>query len=347
MSTDETLATEALPEADETPTIEAILDAFASAADKRALPRAAMEQAIARWQEVGPVLLAALEEAVGGPALSDSASWILCFAIHLIAQLRDTRAFRPLCALAADADRLETIMADGMTEDLAQILARLYDGDPAPLRRVIEAGDADPYAREAAVSALAWLTVTGRIDQAETASYLRDLYTTLQPRGGNMVWFGWQQAIANLGLEELAPQVEDAFRLGWVDPTMLELRDFHDDLQISLRASDKQSVFDSRFRPAADLDDAVDYLSEWNCFQPKPPARSRPDRLPPEFAGSGRGMGNALTSDALMDDPYLDREPYHNPYRGIGRNDPCPCGSGRKFKKCCLDKAQAGAGPLS
>jgi hypothetical protein len=21
----------------------------------------------------------------------------------------------------------------------------------------------------------------------------------------------------------------------------------------------------------------------------------------------------------------------------IGRNDPCPCGSGKKYKKCCLD----------
>jgi len=21
-----------------------------------------------------------------------------------------------------------------------------------------------------------------------------------------------------------------------------------------------------------------------------------------------------------------------------GRNDPCPCGSGRKYKKCCIDK---------
>jgi uncharacterized protein YecA (UPF0149 family) len=24
----------------------------------------------------------------------------------------------------------------------------------------------------------------------------------------------------------------------------------------------------------------------------------------------------------------------------IGRNATCPCGSGRKFKKCCIDKAQ-------
>ncbi|MHB1627720.1 MAG: SEC-C metal-binding domain-containing protein [Bacilli bacterium] len=33
----------------------------------------------------------------------------------------------------------------------------------------------------------------------------------------------------------------------------------------------------------------------------------------------------------------------------IGRNDPCPCGSGKKFKKCCIDKAEyrtAAAAPL-
>lgn len=24
----------------------------------------------------------------------------------------------------------------------------------------------------------------------------------------------------------------------------------------------------------------------------------------------------------------------------IGRNDPCPCGSGKKYKKCCLPKEQ-------
>jgi len=23
----------------------------------------------------------------------------------------------------------------------------------------------------------------------------------------------------------------------------------------------------------------------------------------------------------------------------VGRNDPCPCGSGKKFKACCIDKA--------
>jgi len=25
-------------------------------------------------------------------------------------------------------------------------------------------------------------------------------------------------------------------------------------------------------------------------------------------------------------------------YKNVGRNDPCPCGSGKKYKKCCLGK---------
>ena len=33
----------------------------------------------------------------------------------------------------------------------------------------------------------------------------------------------------------------------------------------------------------------------------------------------------------------LAREPARAAQR-IGRNDPCPCGSGKKFKKCCVDQ---------
>lgn len=25
----------------------------------------------------------------------------------------------------------------------------------------------------------------------------------------------------------------------------------------------------------------------------------------------------------------------------VGRNDPCPCGSGKKYKRCCADKAES------
>jgi len=31
-----------------------------------------------------------------------------------------------------------------------------------------------------------------------------------------------------------------------------------------------------------------------------------------------------------------------NPFKGVGRNDPCPCGSGKKFTKCCLATVRLG-----
>lgn len=39
--------------------------------------------------------------------------------------------------------------------------------------------------------------------------------------------------------------------------------------------------------------------------------------------------------------PYIPIEPEPKPIivePKIGRNDPCPCGSGKKYKKCCLNK---------
>ena len=39
---------------------------------------------------------------------------------------------------------------------------------------------------------------------------------------------------------------------------------------------------------------------------------------------------NDLLLRALAGEPSA-----HRPAPRIGRNDPCPCGSGKKFKKCC------------
>jgi uncharacterized protein YecA (UPF0149 family) len=46
----------------------------------------------------------------------------------------------------------------------------------------------------------------------------------------------------------------------------------------------------------------------------------------------------------LPNDPFAVRKdlpkgvPLRNPAGLPGRNEPCPCGSGKKYKKCCLRK---------
>jgi len=63
-----------------------------------------------------------------------------------------------------------------------------------------------------------------------------------------------------------------------------------------------------------------------------------------------RGMYEEIFQDAdefvKADDEKPSREgprtfsagTYVRQGRRIGRNEPCPCGSGAKFKKCCIDK---------
>lgn len=47
----------------------------------------------------------------------------------------------------------------------------------------------------------------------------------------------------------------------------------------------------------------------------------------------------AIDSEYLEDWSYQVPATYTREIPKIGRNDPCPCGSGKKYKKCCLGKA--------
>jgi len=52
----------------------------------------------------------------------------------------------------------------------------------------------------------------------------------------------------------------------------------------------------------------------------------------------GSGIPEIDRQAALMEDWFTMQEPYVREDKKIGRNDPCPCGSGKKFKKCCIGK---------
>jgi preprotein translocase subunit SecA len=49
-----------------------------------------------------------------------------------------------------------------------------------------------------------------------------------------------------------------------------------------------------------------------------------------EFNDEDNSQGNAVRSDSPG-----KKEPVKKDDNVVGRNDPCPCGSGLKYKKCC------------
>jgi hypothetical protein len=61
------------------------------------------------------------------------------------------------------------------------------------------------------------------------------------------------------------------------------------------------------------------------------------------FAGEKAGLGGAgplaeetrLRAEELAKEDEKMRQPVKVPRTAVGRNDPCTCGSGKKYKKCC------------
>ena len=194
-------------------------------------------------------------------------------------------------------------------------MAAVFDGDPQPLFYIILDPGVDEFIRSRMCEALAMIALGGELDRDLVARFLRDAFNELRPQRYCFVWAGWQSAIAMLGLRELKVLVKRAFNRGFIDRHILGFDDFEDDLRRGIQNPGEP------WRPGDNeyelFGDTVEELSGWACFA------ERDDEDREEWR-------------QLAERDRILSEPHHNPFKGIGRNDPFPCGSGKKFKKCCL-----------
>ena len=299
--------------------VETTIRAFASAGHD--LPREAMRWALDHWDEAAPGLLGMLERFAGGGDRSEEAAGAVFFILHLAGERRETRAFAPLCRLAKDAEAIDAVLGDGVTTTLSRIMISTYDGNLDTLKGVIEADGADEYTRAGALEVLAYLAATGRVAREEAEAYLLHLYEALRPRHESFVWSGWALAVGLLGLEALSDVVQQAFGRGLIDPTVMGYEHFREDLGRTLADPERMAGF--RYDNIAPLEDAVGELSRWYPFSD----------------GAKRDRARQIAREVAGVEPRPPQLPAVNPFKGVGRNDPCPCGSGKKFKKCCLQRA--------
>jgi len=289
------------------------------AAISNELPRNAMRWALDHWDEAGPHLVALLDAYASGCDRSEPTERALFFVIHLLGEKAEGAAFAPLCRLLLDLDRetADLILGDAVTVTLRGILISTYDGDLAALQAVIEAEAADDFVREGALLALAYLTRVGRVPEAEMRAYLLHLLAEMRPQAEHFVWIGWLLAVAHLGYENLAEQAEGLIRRGFVSEQDWRIADFRSDLRRTLADPERMAGFaHDRIGP---FTDAIGELEGWHAV----PDVDANDTVPIPLE-----LGD-----------YEMQLPITNPLRGVGRNDPCPCGSGKKFKKCCLAAA--------
>jgi hypothetical protein len=295
------------------------------------LPQPALIAASERRAEMLPLFLAEIDRYLAGDAAERSKPTPLLFIFHLLGEWRETSAYRPLARLLrCPDDHLDAALGDATTENAHRVMAAVFDGDPQPLYDIILDPEADQFVRSRMCETLAMLVVLGRLDRDEVARFLRDCWANLQPRDACFVWEGWQEVIAVLGLVELRDVVKEAFERGIVHPSWTAFHYFESDLEHAIqnptepwpRNNGEYTLFGN----------TAEELAHWHCFS---------DEYKQDRERARREIFERSVSRTAAYAGYLAAmAPVRNLLRDVGRNDPCPCGSGKKFKKCCMEEVR-------
>lgn len=268
-------------------------------------PEEILNEIIQRKDEAIPVLLNILEQVGGNPEnyVKKSDYFAHIYASFLLAQFRETRAYPLIVKLISTEGNLPfDLFGDTITEDMDKILASVCGGDISLISKVIENASLDEYVRGAALRSLLILVKESIVDRNEIISYLKDLYNAKLERRESHVWGELVDISIQLYPEEVYPEMMKAIKEEFVD----EPEYFLEEVEKTLRM-DKQEVLAAlKSNDRLELiDDTITSLKWWACFKNE--------------------MPRMKTSSA----------PFQAVSTKVGRNNPCPCGSGKKYKKCC------------
>lgn len=278
------------------------------------LPLAALAEADAARDAIAPELLAELARVAADPTSAQADGYVLhLYAMLLLAHWRDTRAYRPLVALGHLGEAVtDAIFGQLAYDNYGRALASVCDGDIAPLAALVDAPDADFWARSSALEALTLAALEGRAPAAAVGDFLAEFGTREAdalrntPDADSPLLELTVIHLADLGAVDHLPRIRAWYAAGLVDASLAELADIEADVQRPLAA--RQAAL--RDAGQSLIDNVAREIADWPALFHQPAFS-----LPPIPLGA-------------------IREPVRREEAKVGRNDPCPCGSGRKYKKC-------------
>ncbi len=286
-------------------------------------PGEAVEWALAERGQVTVALLEILRRTIdNAEELAEDETYMAHFyAMYILAQFREKRAY----PLIVELFRLPSETIDGLTGDLVatdlhQVLASVSRGDDSLIKSLIEDSNVDVWVRDASLRALVTLAACGDKQREEVLDYFRSLFRTVLPREPSFLWSSLCSCATDLYPEDLLQDIEQCYDEGLADEIYIALDEVRHVVHLGKEATLEDLSQNSEYRL---MTDAIEALAQWPFFQVDsseeddesafvPSLRPEPEWTPPPDEWS--------TSEKKVK---------------IGRNAPCPCGSGKKYKKCC------------
>lgn len=279
------------------------------------LPEDALRAAGQHREALTPQLLTCLVEVIMNPKLlaDDPDLQLPFYAMYLLAAWREHNAHPLLLGfLRLPGEQALDLSGDIVTEDMSRMLAQTCGGDVRGILALTRDPAVNEYCRNAGVRALALLTKWGEMPRETLVVHLRETMAAVPP--ADSVLNEIVCSALGLQLTEMRDELLARFDDGQIDKGMVGSRE-----EVADEFDHPRQV---HFRePIEDVAQAVRW---WGCFAKPLPPRPSPPPWPQPPAEAPVAPPIDLTPPV----------PFRAPPKP-GRNDPCPCGSGKKYKKCC------------
>jgi hypothetical protein len=244
---------------------------------------------------------------------------------HMLASWRRKEAYPTLLRLLSmEPEQIDYVIGDASTETSHRVIASVYDGDPEPLFDLIRNETLDAFVRGRMTEAAAMLTLRGDLQRDRLLVFLRECFERFKEEPDDWIWNGWLDAVARVPLRELLPQAEEVLDK-YIDPISIDPAYFRLDLERTLAGFNW--LEDRDWSPFGDVGDEIGH---WHGFT-EAYWEQRDRRTAPVTADDYEDIIEAVDRELILPGKK-------NLYRDVGRNDPCPCGSGKKFKACHLNQ---------
>lgn len=285
---------------------------------KDSFPHDLVAELIARREEVTPRFLEILEDIDKNPEpwLADDQRMIHIYALYALALFRETRAYPLLVRIFSRPGEFPFELAgDAVTQDLSRMLASVSGGDVSGMIALIENEQANEWVRSVAIDGMVGLVTSGQCTRTEIMAHILQFFHKLERKPG-APWDGLANACADLWPQEAMEELRRAYADGLVDSRAIDWQDVEETLALG----QQDAMQRARYRDPL-ITDLAKNMGWMQCFHD----RARKYAEEPAF---GEQLFESLPS-AYATTTIRRTTPK------VGRNEPCPCGSGRKFKKCC------------
>lgn len=279
--------------------------------NSRKFPSEEFEVILGHKEEAKPYLYESLDYALQEASNLDDKYTLHLYALYFLAEFQDKESFKRILKLASlPTETLDYLLGDVITEDLADIMYNTYDGNLELLKEASKNPENNEFACMAILNVMAQLYLDGTFDKEEWKNYLYQLLA--EDHLETEIYTVAAEIICKCHFEEMLPEIQSLFQNNLINRWFLEdydecvdlMFDYQEDIQFC-----KQEI-------------SVFCLKNWAMFEQEEKKRTPKSNTQKE----------------------KKRTPINKPAQNhkIGRNAPCPCGSGKKYKHCCLNKPKGG-----